>query len=73
MDVSVTQVAEGAQFAIKVVPGASRDRIVGVLGSALKVAVSKPPQGGAANRAVVELLAEALEAFLDIHEQTPRY
>lgn len=45
---------------IKVVPGASRDRIVGELGDELKVAVSKPPQDGAANRAVVALLAKQL-------------
>jgi len=47
-------------FPVKVVPGASRDRIVGLLGDALKIAVSKPPAGGQANRAVVQLLAEAL-------------
>ena len=45
---------------LSVVPGAKRDRIVGELGDALKVAVSKPPEDGAANRAVVELLAAAL-------------
>jgi uncharacterized protein len=42
------------------VPGASRDRVVGVLGDALKVAVSKPPAGGAANRAIIQLLAAHL-------------
>jgi uncharacterized protein (TIGR00251 family) len=46
---------------LKVVPGASRDRIVGALGDALKVAVSKPPADGAANEAVVKLLASALD------------
>jgi len=45
---------------LKVVPGAKRERIVGELGDALKVAVSKPPEAGAANRAVVDLLAAAL-------------
>jgi uncharacterized protein (TIGR00251 family) len=52
--------ADGVSLAVKVVPGASSDRIVGALGDALKVAVSKPPQGGAANEAVVALLTEAL-------------
>jgi uncharacterized protein (TIGR00251 family) len=50
----------GVRMALKVVPGASRDRIVGVLGDALKIAVSKPPADGAANKAVIELLAVAL-------------
>lgn len=51
----------GTRIWLKVVPGASRDRIVGVLGDALKIAVSKPPQDGAANRAVAALLASALQ------------
>ena len=50
----------GVRFALKVVPGASRQRIVGKLGDALKVAVSKPPEDGAANNAVIKLLAGAL-------------
>jgi len=60
MPIKIISTIDGARFAIKVVPGASRDRIVGALGDALKMAVAKPPQGGAANRAVVKLLASAL-------------
>jgi len=52
--------AGGVRLALKVVPGASRDRIVGVLGDALKIAVSKPPADGAANKAVIQLLAAQL-------------
>ena len=59
MAIKLSEVTGGVRLAIKVVPGASRDRIVGVLGDSLKVAVSKPPAGGAANAAVVKLLAEA--------------
>jgi uncharacterized protein (TIGR00251 family) len=58
--ISIVSTAEGARLAVKVVPGASRDRIVGVLGDSLKVAVSKAPEGGAANRAVIALLAAEL-------------
>ena len=42
------------------VPGASRSEIVGVLGDRLKVRVASPAEGGKANRAVIELLAERL-------------
>jgi len=52
--------AEGAVLAVKVVPGASRDKVVGPLGDRLKVAVRKPPEKGAANRAVCALVAGAL-------------
>ena len=48
------------RLALKVVPGASRARVMGVLGDALKVAVSKPPADGAANTAVIQLLATHL-------------
>lgn len=51
---------EGAILALKVVPGASRERIVGPLGDRLKVAVQKPPEKGAANKAVCALVARAL-------------
>ena len=50
----------GTVLALRVVPGSSRDRIVGPLGDRLKVAVRKPPEKGAANKAVCALLAGAL-------------
>ncbi len=45
---------------LKVVPGASRDRIVGWVGNRLKIAVTAPPERGKANRMVLDLLAKAL-------------
>jgi uncharacterized protein len=48
------------ELAIKVVPGASRSAIAGVLGDRLKVRVAAPAEGGKANRALVRLLAEWL-------------
>lgn len=50
----------GVSFAVKVVPGAARDRIAGVLGDALKVQVTAPPEGGKANARLCEVLAAAL-------------
>jgi uncharacterized protein len=49
---------DGVAVRVKAVPGASRNRIVGVLGDRLKVAVSAPPEGGKANKAICALLAE---------------
>jgi uncharacterized protein len=59
-NISVRDVEGGAILAVKVVPGASRDRVMGALGDALKVATSAPPEKGKANAAAAALVAKAM-------------
>ena len=51
----------GLVIDVKVVPGSSRDRIAGAYGDGIKVNVTQPPQGGAANAAVISVIAKALQ------------
>lgn len=48
------------RFGVRVSPRASRDAILGVHDGALKVALTAPPVEGAANAALIALLAKAL-------------
>jgi uncharacterized protein (TIGR00251 family) len=47
-------------IAVKAVPGAKRDEVVGRLGERLKVRISAPPEDGKANKAICQLLAQQL-------------
>lgn len=48
------------RFGVRMQPRASRSGIDGIHGDALKVRVQAPPVDGAANEALVTVLAEAL-------------
>lgn len=50
----------GVVFRVRVIPRAKRTEIVGVLNGALKVKLAAPPVEGAANKALVQFLAETL-------------
>ena len=50
----------GVRIRIKVVPGARRESVAGLLGDRWKLRVSAPPEDGRANQAVIELLAASL-------------
>lgn len=52
---------EGVVLPVLVVPGASKERIAGLYGQRLKVAVQAPPEKGKANKALVSVLARALD------------
>jgi uncharacterized protein len=51
---------ESTRLRLRVVPGAARPGVVGRYGQAWKVRVGAPPERGAANAAVVGLIAETL-------------
>jgi uncharacterized protein (TIGR00251 family) len=57
----IRTVADGVLIDILVHPRASHARIGPVHGGRLKVAVTSPPVDGAANAAVIELLARSLK------------
>ena len=59
-NIQLRQTPEGTIIAVKAVPGASRDKVVGVLGDALKLATSTAPEKGRANVALARTLAKAL-------------
>jgi uncharacterized protein (TIGR00251 family) len=58
--IAVTEHAEGCVLAVRAQPGAKRNGVVGEQNDALKVAVTAPADEGRANKALVEVLAEAL-------------
>jgi uncharacterized protein (TIGR00251 family) len=51
----------GVCLRVEVVPGASRTRLVGLLGDHLKIAVAAPPHAGQANKMLCKLLADVLQ------------
>lgn len=58
--VEIVERAGGVELTVKVVPGASRSRVIGLWGNALRLAVAAPPQAGQANAALLKLLASTL-------------
>lgn len=59
--IPVHESAKGVSFAVKVQPRARKNAITGVVGDALKLALTAPPVDGRANQAVVEFLADFFE------------
>jgi uncharacterized protein len=57
---TLTRRDRGVRFSVHVQPRAARTELRGVHNGALRVRVQAPPVDGAANAALVELLAESL-------------
>ena len=56
--VAIQESAKGITFAVKVHPRARKNAITGLVGDALKLAITAPPVDGKANQAVIEFFAE---------------
>ena len=52
------ETTKGISFAVKVQPRARKNAITGVVGDALKLALTAPPVEGKANQAVIEFFAD---------------
>lgn len=62
----VSEHPEGVIVRVRVVPGASRTEIKGRYGNVIKIRVSAPPEGGRANRAVVDLFERLVGGGVEI-------
>ncbi len=58
--IDIDETGNGVRFSVHVQPRAARSGIAGMHGSAVKVRLQAPPVDGAANEALIALLAESL-------------
>jgi hypothetical protein len=58
--VELIEDGDGVRLRVHVQPRARRNAIVGIQGDALKVTITSPPVGGAANRGLKEFLGKTL-------------
>jgi uncharacterized protein (TIGR00251 family) len=60
MEINVSERRDGVRFSVRVTPRASRNEIAGSQEGVLRVRLCAPPVEGAANKALVSLLAGVL-------------
>jgi len=56
----ISKTNDGVKIPLKVSAGASKTKIIGLYGSALKVAVNAPHEQGKANQALIRLMEKSL-------------
>ena len=59
--IAIKETQKGTSFQVKVQPRARKDAITGIVGDALKIALTAPPVEGKANQALIEFLAKVFE------------
>ena len=65
MHFRIEESGQGCVFEVRVSPRAQTNRVVGALGTALKVRIAAAPERGAANKALIEFLADQLKTRSD--------
>ena len=56
----IASAADGVLIDVRVIPRAGRSEVAGIRGGAVLIRLNAPPVDGAANTALIELLAEVL-------------
>jgi uncharacterized protein (TIGR00251 family) len=61
MDLPYSKAKDGIIIEVKVDPRSSRNEIVGVVDKTVRIKLTAPPVGGAANELLIKLLAEKFD------------
>jgi uncharacterized protein len=56
----IRETSRGLSFAVRVIPGASKNEVAGIQEGALKIKLTAPPVEGKANKACIDFLARLL-------------
>ena len=57
----ITETAEGITINIRLIPRVSANKVVGILGDAVKIRLQAPPIEGKANKALIKFLSKQLK------------